>query len=123
MINDKNAKQRVDIKTINRTCCSNFLFQTGLPATFPNGQYEYNGLSIPIYEARNSSRIPTYHRLDVSAKYTPRSNSNSSSSSTDSTSEFVVCSFSCSQTAPFSRSRAAHRRYKSLYASAPSNNR
>jgi len=55
---------------------SNFLFQTGLPATFPNGQYEYNGISIPIYEARNSSRIPTYHRLDVSAKYSPKSNSN-----------------------------------------------
>lgn len=55
---------------------SNFLFQTGLPATFPNGQYEYNGISIPIYEARNSSRIPTYHRLDVSAKYSPKNNSN-----------------------------------------------
>lgn len=51
---------------------SNFLFQTGLPATFPNGQYDYNGISIPIYEARNSSRIPTYHRLDLSAKYTPK---------------------------------------------------
>ena len=55
---------------------SNFLFQTGLPATFPNGQYEYNGISIPIYEARNSSRIPTYHRLDLSTKYTPKGNAN-----------------------------------------------
>jgi hypothetical protein len=51
---------------------SNFLFQTGLPATFPNGQYEYNGISIPTYEARNSSRIPNYHRLDLSAKYIPK---------------------------------------------------
>jgi len=55
---------------------SNFLFQTGLPATFPNGQYDYNGISIPIYEARNSSRIPTYHRLDLSAKYIPKGNAN-----------------------------------------------
>jgi len=55
---------------------SNFLFQTGLPATFPNGQYEYNGITIPIYEARNSSRIPTYHRLDLSAKYIPKKNAN-----------------------------------------------
>ncbi|MEZ4796417.1 MAG: TonB-dependent receptor [Flavobacteriaceae bacterium] len=55
---------------------SNFLFQTGLPATFPNGQYEYNGISIPTYEARNSSRIPNYHRLDISAKYIPKPNSN-----------------------------------------------
>ncbi|PTM06897.1 MAG: hypothetical protein DA407_11160 [Bacteroidetes bacterium] len=54
---------------------SNFLFQTGLPATFPNGQYEYNDISIPIYDARNSSRIPTYHRLDISAKYIPKPNS------------------------------------------------
>jgi len=54
---------------------ANFLFQTGLPATFPNGQYEYNDISIPVYEARNSSRIPTYHRLDVSAKYIPKPNS------------------------------------------------
>lgn len=54
---------------------ANFIFQRGLPATFPNGQYEYNGISVPIYEARNSSRIPTYHRLDVSAKYIPKPNS------------------------------------------------
>lgn len=54
---------------------SNFLFQTGLPATFPNGQYEYNGISIPTFTARNSSRIPNYHRLDVSAKYIPKPNS------------------------------------------------
>lgn len=50
---------------------SNFLFQTGLPSTFPNGQYEYNGITIPNYELRNSSRLPSYHRLDVSAIYNP----------------------------------------------------
>ncbi|OIQ28968.1 MAG: collagen-binding protein [Bacteroidetes bacterium MedPE-SWsnd-G2] len=50
---------------------ANFLFQTGLPTTYPNGQYEYNGISIPSYEARNSSRMPSYHRLDLSANYVP----------------------------------------------------
>jgi hypothetical protein len=50
---------------------SNFLLQTGQPATFPNGQYQYNGLTIPVFEARNSSRLPTYHRLDFSLNYTP----------------------------------------------------
>ncbi len=50
---------------------SNFLFQTGRPVTFPNGQYEFNGINIPNYESRNSSRLPTYHRLDLSATYNP----------------------------------------------------
>jgi len=54
---------------------SNFLFQTGQPATFPNGQYEYNGIIIPSYEARNSSRLPAYHRLDVSVNYNPKPDS------------------------------------------------
>ncbi|WP_299127682.1 TonB-dependent receptor [uncultured Winogradskyella sp.] len=54
---------------------SNFLFQTGQPSTFPNGQYEYNGLVVPSYEARNSSRLPSYHRLDVSVNYNPKPDS------------------------------------------------
>jgi hypothetical protein len=54
------------------TFSSNYLFQTGQPATFPNGQYEYNGIIIPSYEARNSSRLPAYHRLDVSVNYNPK---------------------------------------------------
>ncbi|NRD21115.1 TonB-dependent receptor [Winogradskyella eckloniae] len=53
---------------------SNFIFQTGQPTTYPNSQYEYNGLVIPNYEARNSSRLPAYHRLDVSAIYNPKPN-------------------------------------------------
>jgi len=57
------------------TLSSNFLFQTGQPTTFPNGQYEYNGITIPNYEARNSSRLPTYHRLDLSATYNPNPDS------------------------------------------------
>lgn len=51
---------------------ANFTLQTGQPVTFPNGQYEFNGLFIPTYEARNSSRLPTVHRLDVSATYVPK---------------------------------------------------
>ncbi|WP_282043019.1 TonB-dependent receptor [Winogradskyella flava] len=54
---------------------TNFLFQTGQPATFPNGQYEYNGIVIPSYEARNSSRLPAYHRLDLAVNYNPKPNS------------------------------------------------
>ncbi|MDO1500211.1 TonB-dependent receptor [Winogradskyella maritima] len=54
---------------------ANFLLQSGLPATFPNGQYQYNGITVPVFEARNSSRLPTYHRLDISANYNPNPNS------------------------------------------------
>ena len=32
----------------------------------------FRGFSIPNYEARNSSRLPSYHRLDISAIYKPK---------------------------------------------------
>ncbi|MEM6514954.1 MAG: TonB-dependent receptor [Bacteroidota bacterium] len=54
---------------------TNLIYQTGQPVTFPNGQYQYNGITIPSYEARASSRLPAFHRLDISATLTPESNS------------------------------------------------
>ena len=51
---------------------ANFLFQTGQPATFPNGQYQYNGVTIPSYSSRNADRLPVYNRLDLSATYTSK---------------------------------------------------
>lgn len=51
---------------------ANFLFQTGQPTTYPNGQYTYNNIVIPNYSARNFTRLPSYHRLDFSATYTPK---------------------------------------------------
>ena len=50
----------------------NFIFQTGQPITYPNAQYQFQGFSIPNYEARNSSRLPSYHRLDISTIYKPK---------------------------------------------------
>ena len=55
---------------------SNFLFQTGQPTTYPNAQYLYNGITIPSYTGRNEFRLPNYHRLDISANYTPKPNKN-----------------------------------------------
>ncbi|MGA1030181.1 MAG: TonB-dependent receptor [Flavobacteriaceae bacterium] len=51
---------------------TNFLYQTGQPVTYPNGQYTFKGFSIANYESRNSSRLPAYHCLDLSASFTPQ---------------------------------------------------
>ncbi len=53
---------------------TNFLYQTGQPATFPNGQYQFNGIIIPNYNNRNSDRLTSYNRLDISATYIPKPN-------------------------------------------------
>ena len=53
---------------------SNFVYQSGLPTTYPSGQYSFENLVIPVYSPRNSERLPAYHRLDISATYTPSKN-------------------------------------------------
>ena len=53
---------------------ANFSLQSGQPVTFPNGQYEYNGITVPSFSNRNENNLPVYHRLDVSATLTPQSN-------------------------------------------------
>lgn len=53
------------------TFSSNLVFQTGRPVTYPNGQYQYEDVTIASYSDRNSDRLPAYHRLDISATYTP----------------------------------------------------
>ena len=56
---------------------TNLIFQTGQPTNYPTGQFEYQGLVIPIYDgSRNDERLPAYHRLDISATLTPRKNKN-----------------------------------------------
>lgn len=53
---------------------ANFILQSGQPVTYPNGQYEYLGITVPSYGLRNKNRLPAYHHLDVSATLTPRKN-------------------------------------------------
>lgn len=55
---------------------TNFIYQTGQPVTYPVGQYEYLGLSVPVYGLRNQERLPSYNRLDISATLVPKKNAN-----------------------------------------------
>lgn len=57
------------------TFSSNFVYSTGSAVTFPTGKYEYQGTIVPVYSERNGERLPDYHRLDVSAIYTPKKKS------------------------------------------------
>ncbi len=50
---------------------ANFALQSGQPVTYPNGQYQYLGITVPSYGLRNENRLPAYHHLDVSATLTP----------------------------------------------------
>lgn len=45
---------------------ANWVYQSGKPVTLPIGRYEYGGVVIPVYADRNASRMPDYHRLDLS---------------------------------------------------------
>ena len=49
-----------------------FTYQTGKAATYPIGKYEYQGITIANYGARNINSLPAYHHLDLSATYTPK---------------------------------------------------
>ncbi|KAF2331542.1 TonB-dependent receptor [Flavobacterium nitrogenifigens] len=53
---------------------ANFTLQSGQPVSYPNGQYEYLGITVPSYGLRNENRLPAYHHLDISATLTPSKN-------------------------------------------------
>lgn len=55
---------------------ANFVLQTGQPVTYPNGQYTYQGITVPSYGLRNENNLPLYHHLDVSATLTPKRSEN-----------------------------------------------
>jgi hypothetical protein len=45
---------------------STFSLATGLPVTYPVSRYQLDDYVIPEYGPRNGSRLPMYHRLDIS---------------------------------------------------------
>ena len=55
---------------------ANFILQSGQPATYPDGKYNYAGVDVPNYGFRNRNRLPAYHHLDISATLTPYKNKN-----------------------------------------------
>lgn len=52
----------------------NFTYTTGRPITIPAGWYMYEGYPVNYISDRNGYRLPTYHRLDLSATLTPQKN-------------------------------------------------
>ncbi|MEQ8927459.1 MAG: TonB-dependent receptor [Fulvivirga sp.] len=52
----------------------NWTYYTGSPYSKPIGFFNYNGLEAPIYGEKNGSRLPDYHRMDVSATFTLNKN-------------------------------------------------
>jgi hypothetical protein len=48
-----------------------FTYSTGRPITLPTGKFEYQNYHPDVITERNGYRLPAFHRLDLSATYTP----------------------------------------------------
>lgn len=44
-----------------------WIYASGFAITTPTGFYYYQGRQVPYYTEKNNSRLPSYHRLDLSA--------------------------------------------------------
>jgi len=53
---------------------SNFTYNTGRPAIYPDGNYSVGGYPLINYSRRNADRIPDYHRLDWAITKNTRQN-------------------------------------------------
>jgi hypothetical protein len=48
------------------TLSTNWLFSTGSAISIPTGKYTFQGEQVNVYSDRNSARIPSFHRWDIS---------------------------------------------------------
>jgi hypothetical protein len=53
----------------NWSFSANWIYYTGLAATYPSGKYEVGGQTVNLFTERNGYRMPDYHRLDLGATY------------------------------------------------------
>jgi hypothetical protein len=53
---------------------ANFTFSTGRPITLSAGKFEYGGYNPDVITERNGYLLPAYHRLDLSATFSPKKN-------------------------------------------------
>ncbi|SHG54046.1 TonB-dependent Receptor Plug Domain [Chryseolinea serpens] len=51
-----------------------FSYSTGRPITLAEGKYQFQSYNPDIVTSRNGYRLPAFHRLDLSATYSPRKN-------------------------------------------------
>ncbi|MFW6222899.1 MAG: TonB-dependent receptor, partial [Bacteroidota bacterium] len=51
---------------------ANWVYASGLPATFPVGRTEMFNKIVPVYSDRNAYRFPDYHRMDLSVTIKPK---------------------------------------------------
>ena len=51
------------------TVAADWIYMTGAAVTTPVGFYKYNGYIVPVYGSKHNSRLPAYHRLDLTVKY------------------------------------------------------
>jgi len=55
---------------------ANFLFQSGRPITLPVSTFHFEDRNAPVYTSRNATRLPAYHRLDLSLRLKPKNKAN-----------------------------------------------
>ena len=60
-----NGTVNLELNDFN-TFSINFVYQSGKPYTIPNATFSANNIPVPIYLERNNSRLPDYHRMDLS---------------------------------------------------------
>ena len=47
----------------------NWIYSSGLRFSSPTGFYYYQGNNVPVYTEKNNSKLPEYHRMDVSVSF------------------------------------------------------